>query len=52
MEYLATENTREGEEGHLMDALLAHVRHRRGSNRFDDDFSIIDARFRQVLTSR
>jgi hypothetical protein len=29
-----------------MDDLLAHVRHLRGSTQLDDDFSIIEARFR------
>ncbi|HET9378489.1 MAG TPA: SpoIIE family protein phosphatase, partial [Chthoniobacterales bacterium] len=32
-------------EGSLMDALLNHVRHLRGSPQLDDDFSIIEARF-------
>jgi predicted ATPase len=32
-------------EGSLMDELLNHVRHLRGSPRLDDDFSIIEARF-------
>jgi predicted ATPase/energy-coupling factor transporter ATP-binding protein EcfA2 len=33
------------QEGSLMDGLLNHVRHLRGSPRLDDDFSIIEARF-------
>ena len=32
-------------EGSLMDELLNHVRHVRGSPHLDDDFSIIEARF-------
>jgi sigma-B regulation protein RsbU (phosphoserine phosphatase) len=32
-------------EGSLMDGLLNHVRHLRGSPHLDDDFSIIEARF-------
>jgi serine phosphatase RsbU (regulator of sigma subunit)/energy-coupling factor transporter ATP-binding protein EcfA2 len=32
-------------EGSLMDELLNHVRHVRGSPRLDDDFSVIEARF-------
>jgi serine phosphatase RsbU (regulator of sigma subunit) len=32
-------------EGSLMDELLNHVRHLRGSPCLDDDFSIIEARF-------
>jgi phosphoserine phosphatase RsbU/P len=41
--HLAVLNEREGS---IMDELLNHVRHLRGSPRLDDDFSIIEARFR------
>ena len=34
------------QEGALMDKLVAHVHHLRGSQRLDDDFSIIEARFK------
>jgi predicted ATPase len=40
--YLAVLNEREGS---IMDELLNHVRHLRGSPCLDDDFSIIEARF-------
>ena len=33
------------QHGSLMDELLDHVYHLRGSPRLDDDFSIIEARF-------
>jgi hypothetical protein len=32
-------------QGSLMDELVNHVHHLRGSPRLDDDFSIIEARF-------
>lgn len=32
-------------EGSLLDELLGHVRHLRGSPNLEDDFSIIEARF-------
>lgn len=35
-----------GEDGPIADALLAHVRELRGSAHLDDDFSLIEARFR------
>jgi serine phosphatase RsbU (regulator of sigma subunit) len=44
VEYLAT---RESRGGALMDELLAHVRELRGSHELDDDFSILEACFRQ-----
>jgi serine phosphatase RsbU (regulator of sigma subunit) len=41
--YLATLN--EG-EGSLLDELVNHVHHLRGSSRLEDDFSVIEVRFR------
>jgi serine phosphatase RsbU (regulator of sigma subunit) len=37
---------RAGQPGILMDELLGHVYNLRGSTRLDDDFSIIEARFK------
>ncbi len=34
-----------GQQGNLMDELVQHVYHLRGSQRLEDDFSIIEARF-------
>jgi hypothetical protein len=34
-----------GQEGNLMDELVQHVYQLRGSQRLEDDFSIIEARF-------
>jgi sigma-B regulation protein RsbU (phosphoserine phosphatase) len=44
IEYLATQNSRAGA---LMDKLLAHVRALRGSHELADDFSILEACFRE-----
>jgi hypothetical protein len=39
-------------QGSLMDELLDHVYHLRGSPRLDDDFSIIEARLMRIQTRR
>jgi serine phosphatase RsbU (regulator of sigma subunit) len=44
--HLATLHAGKSADERLMDDLLAHVRHLRGSTQLDDDFSIIEARFR------
>ena len=44
IEYLAAQSSRGGS---LMDELLAQVRQLRGSNELEDDFSIVEACFRQ-----
>ena len=44
IDYLAVQSSRGGT---LMDELLAHVRKLRGSQELDDDFSIVEACFRQ-----
>jgi serine phosphatase RsbU (regulator of sigma subunit) len=46
LEYLATYGASNTGNISLMDQLLAHVRDLRGATQFDDDFSIIDVRFR------
>jgi serine phosphatase RsbU (regulator of sigma subunit) len=46
LEYLATHGASNTGNMPLMDQLLAHVQTLRGATQLDDDFSIIDARFR------